>query len=113
MAISDNYVPVKELGNGVTTQFSGSWAVLVASYIRVYLEDVTTGVQTLQTLTTDYGLVFDDSGFTVTFNVAPTSANYVVIGRSVEIDQTDPYKTSKGFQGAVIENSFDKLTAID
>lgn len=113
MSISDNYVPVKQLGNGVTTIFTGTWAVLVDTYLRVYLENVTTGVQTLQALDTDYSLSFNSSGFTVTFLIsAPTSANYVVIGREVAQDQTDPYTTSKGFQGQVIEDSFDKLTAI-
>lgn len=113
MSISNNYVPVKQLGNGVTTQFSGNWKVLNASYLRVYLESVSTGIQTLQTLGANYTLVFNDAGFTVTMNVAPTSANYVVIGRSVDLTQTDPYRTSKGFQGRTIEDSFDKLTAIE
>lgn len=112
MSISDNYSPIKELGNSVTTEFSGSWAMLAAGNERVYLESVSTGVQTLQVVTTNYTLEFDSDGFTVTFVVAPTSANYVVIARDVPLTQTDPYKTSKGFQGAVIENSLDKLTAI-
>lgn len=112
MSISDNYVPIRQLGNGVTTQFSASWAMLNASYARVYLESVSTGVQTLQTSPTNYSISITSSGFTVTFVTAPTSANYVVIGRDVAIDQSDPYRTSKGFQGATIEDSFDKLTAI-
>lgn len=116
MSTADNYVPLKELGNGSTVEFTDNWLVLSSSYLRVYLEDVTTGVQTLVNeggAADEYTLVFDDEGFTVTFNTAPTSANYVVIGRVVAIDQTTPYKTSKGFQGSVTENSFDKLTAID
>lgn len=110
MSISDNYTPIKTLGNGSTVDFSGNWAVLSASFIRVAFEDVTTGVQTPQL--SGWTLVFDESGFTVTFSVAPTSANYVVISREIAQTQTDPYKTSKGFQGAVIENSFDKITGI-
>jgi len=112
MAISDNYVPLKELGNGTTTEFSDTWAVLSASFLRVFLEDVTTGVQVLQTEGSDYTLTFDDSGFVVTFLTAPTSANFVVISREVAIDQTVPYTTSKGFQGSVQEGSFDKAAAI-
>lgn len=116
MAISDNYVPVKELGNGVTVDYGANWAVLANTFLRVFLEDVTTGVQTPVDeggASDEYTLVFDASGFTATFNTAPTSANYVVIGREVAETQTVPYKTSKGFQGSVQENSFDKLTAID
>lgn len=113
MSISDNYVPIKTLGNGSTVDFGGSWAVIASSYLRVYLENVSTGAQVLQTFGVDYTLVFDSSGFTVTFIVAPPATEYVVIGRDVAIDQTDPYRTSKGFQGAVLENSLDKLTAIN
>lgn len=115
MAISDNYVPLKQIGNGVTTQFSALWQILSAAYIRVYLEDVLTGVQTLVTQgggPTQYTVTFNSSGFVVTFNTAPTSAYYVVIGRQVALDQGVPYRTSSGFQGFVTEGSFDKLTAM-
>lgn len=113
MAISDNYVPVKELGNGTTTEFGDNWAVLSASFLRVFLENVSTGAQVLQTEGADYTLVFSSSGFTVTFIVAPPSTEFVVISRDVAEDQIVPYRTSKGFQGSVQEDSFDKLTAID
>lgn len=115
MSISNNYVPLKQLGNGVTTEFSDNWQILSADYIQVFLEDVTTGVQTPVDqggAADEYTVSFDDSGFIVTFGTAPTSSNYVVIGRAVALDQSTPYKTSKGFQGEVTEDSFDKLTAI-
>jgi hypothetical protein len=113
MSISNNYAPVKQLGNGVTVAFSGSWKLLNKTYLRVYLESVATGVQTLQVEGTNYSVTFNDAGFIVTMNVAPTAANYIVIGREVDLTQTDPYRTSKGFQGQKIEDSFDKLTAIE
>lgn len=112
MGIADNYVPIKVLGNGFTAVFSGNWNIITKGFERVYLEDAITGVQILQTLGTDYNLIFDDSGFTVTFSVSPPVGQYVVIGREVSQDQTIPYTTSKGFQGKVTENSFDKLTAM-
>ena len=114
MAISNNYLPVKQLGNGVTAAYSASWPIFAAAYIRVYLESVATGVQTLQVEGTNYSLTFDDSGFVVTFlpGFIPTAANYVVIGRSIAQDQTNPYKTSKGFDGSKIEGSYDKLTGM-
>jgi hypothetical protein len=112
MAISNNYVPVKQLGNGATVNYGAAWPIFAAAYIRVYLESVATGVQVLQVLGTDYTLTFDDNGFVVTFLVAPTAANYIVIGRSIELDQTNPYKTSKGFDGSKIEGSYDKLTGM-
>lgn len=115
MAISNNYVPLFQLGNGVTTQFSGNWAMIAAAYAAVYLQDAVTGVQTPVAAgvgSNQYQLVFNNSGFTVTFGTAPTSGQYAVIGRNVSFDQTDPYRTSTGFQGEVIEASVDKLTAI-
>lgn len=114
MSVSDNYVPVRQIGNGVTTEFSGNWNVIAASYIRVYWEDATTGVQTLKTQDTHYTLEFDEDGFTVTFlpSYVPASTVYVIISRDVAISQGTPYKTASGFQGAVHENSFDKITAI-
>lgn len=115
MAISDNYVPLRQIGNGVTTQFSGAWAIIAPVYAQVFLEDAITGVQTPVPAGAgagQYQLVFNNSGFTITFGTPPTSGQYAVIGRDVAFDQTDPYRTSKGFQGEVVEASFDKLTAI-
>lgn len=113
MSISDNYSPDKSLGDGSTTEFSGSWSPLVNTYFKLALENVTTGVQTIQAQGSDYTLVFDDDGYVATMAVAPTSANRVVRYREIDLTQTVPYRTSKGFQGQVTEDSFDKLTAID
>lgn len=113
MAISDNYVPIRQAGNGVTTMFSSNWQMLAAAYAAVSLEDAITGIITPQTGGgVDYTLVFSSSGFTVTFNIAPPVGKFAVIGRDVTLDQIDPYRTSKGFQGEVLEASLDKLTAI-
>lgn len=114
MAISDNYVPTKTLGNGVTVLFTASWNVIASSFIRVFLENTTTGVQVLQTLDTDYSLSFSGSGLTVDFTIGttPPSTEFVIIAREVALNQIVPYRTSQGFQGSVQENSFDKLTAM-
>ena len=77
MAISDNYSPDKNQGNGVTTEFSGSWKVLNSSYFRCALESVSTGVQTILTLGSDYDLEFGESGYKATLHTAPSSAYYV------------------------------------
>jgi len=110
--ISDNYVPLRQLGNGVTVAFSALWNMLAASYARVYFEDTTTGVQTEQLTGWSISLAAGGAGWTVTFVTPPPSTVYVVIGRNVTLDQADPYRTSRGWQGAVVEASFDKLTAI-
>lgn len=111
MSLADNYAPVKTLGNGSTTQFTGSWNAISTDYIDVALENVTTGVQTPVTSGITKELL-STGGFRVTFATAPTSANYVVISRAVDLTQDTPYKTSSGFQGSNIEDSFDKITAM-
>lgn len=112
MTISDNYAPDVSPGNGSTTVFTGDWSPLVSTNMRVALELISTGVQTLQTLGTDYTLTFTSSGYSVTMATAPSSLYNVVRYREVAINQTSPYSTSQGFQGLTIEQSFDKLTAI-
>lgn len=112
MSISDNYSPTISNGNGATTVFTGNWSPLSASYMRVYLRLISTGVDTLQVRGTDYSLSFTSSGFAVTFVTAPSALYRVVCSREVAIEQTDPYSTASGFQGLNIESSFDKLTAI-
>lgn len=106
--IADNYVPVKTLGNGTTVNFSFSFAILASGNERVYLEDKDTGVQTLQTLGSDYTLAFDDDGGIITFLTPPTSQYYVVIGRDIPKTQEVPLTTSPGFQAEVVEGMVDK-----
>lgn len=75
--IADNYAPIRQLGNGVTTQFSAVWSMIAASYADVYLEDATTGVLTPVTQgagADKYQIAITSSGFTVTFGTAPTSS---------------------------------------
>lgn len=112
MSISDNYVPINQQGDGATVDYSDNWAMINANYFLGFLELISTGVRTPIVVGTDGTLIFDNSGFTFTFNVAPSNLYNVIIGRDVSLDQGSPYRTAKGFQGAVIENSFDKLTAI-
>lgn len=108
--INDNYEPLNQLGNGVTTQFSKTWNMLNASYARVYFENTTTGVQTQQT--TGWTIALTDAGWTVTFAVAPPSTVRVIIGRQVSLEQGIPFRTSRGWQGGTVENSFDKVVGM-
>lgn len=112
MTISNNYAPVVQAGNGVTTTVSGSWNVIAAAYAVVQLQNTTTLAYTLLVLGTDYTIAFTPSGFTVTCTVAPATGYNIIVSRNVDIGQVVPFKTSTGFQGLVEENSFDKLTAI-
>jgi len=112
MSITDSYEPDISVGNGSTTIFTGTWSPIASTYMRVYKELISTGARTLQVLNTDYTLAFTSSGYTVTMAVAPSSLYNLIRSREVGIDQSTPYTTARGWQGATIENSFDKLTAI-
>lgn len=109
MTIADNYNPIKQLGNGVTVNFSFDFSLLDESYIRVYQE--INGVQTLVD-PENYDVDFQSSGGSVTFKEAPAAGTYIVIGRNVPLDQETPYKTSSGFPANRVEENLDKLTAI-
>lgn len=115
MSISDNYAPDISTGNGSTTVFTGTWSPIAASYMRVYLELISTGVRTLVdqgAAADEYTLTFTSSGYSITMGTAPSSLYNLIRSREVGIDQSAPYTTARGWQGATIENSFDKLTAI-
>lgn len=114
MSLSDNYSPDVSLGNGSTLIFTGNWKVFNASYFVLQLQEIATGIFTTLTLGSEYTLTFSEAGYSATLLIpAPSSDYYIIRSRSVELSQTNPYRTSKGFQGRVIEDSFDKLTAID
>lgn len=115
MTLANNYAPISQVADGVTTAFSGGWQMGQASYALVYLQNIATGVLTTVNQGVDANqcqVALSSSGFIVTFNTAPVVGNNVIIGRSTTLSQTDPYSTARGFQGAVEEDSFDKLTAI-
>lgn len=107
MTIEVNYNPIRQQGNGVTTQFSYDFYALSDQYLVVYIEE-----DGVQTVTTDYTATVSETGGIVTFNVAPTENQYVVITRSTTINQEVPYTTSRGFDAKVVESSFDKDIAI-
>jgi len=110
MSISNNYAPTKQIGDGATTQYSASWPVFNEDYLDVIFEDVSTGVQTPQT--SGFTVAFTASSVTVTFSSAPADTVYVILARSIPLEQQVPYKTSRGFQGKSIETSLDVLTAM-
>lgn len=107
MTIEVNYNPIRQQGNGVTTQFSYDFYALSDQYLVVYIEE-----DGVQTVTTDYTATVSETGGIVTFNSAPTENQYVVITRSTTINQEVPYTTSRGFDAKVVESSFDKDIAI-
>ena len=110
MTIADNYLPIKQETNGVTTQFSFDFYVLSDSYVKVYLEDED-GNQTLVN-SSDYEITFDENGGIVAFYDPPVDGNYIIITRDTPREQETPFATSSGFPAKTVEGRLDKLTAI-
>lgn len=108
--LADNYIPVRQLGNGNTTGFSFDFDMMSEAYVRVYRE--TDGVQELVPAD-EYTAELDGSaGGVIVFDTAPASGTYIVIAREVPLTQETPYKTSSGFSAVRTEQDFDKQTAI-
>lgn len=112
MTLANNYSPTKTLGNGTTTEFTFNWDALSADYVKVYFEDVSSGVQTEQTTGFTVTLNSSGPGGKVIFTTVPTSSEYVIIARKADDTQETSYTTSDGFQASVIENDYDKRTAV-
>lgn len=112
MSIQNNYAPNVSQGNGVTTVFTGNWKVLNAAFFECWLETIATGVRVLLTQGPDYSLTFGESGYSITTTLAYSNLYSIIRSRNVALSQEVPYRTSKGFQGANQENSYDKVTAI-
>lgn len=114
MPIADTYVPITTVGNGSTVDFSFNFAIIAEENLLVYLELISTGVQTLQTLGVDYTVVFNDEtpGGTVTFLAAPSALYNVIRAREVPRTQEKTFTTAGGFGAVVIQAAFDKLTAL-
>jgi len=101
------YAPDTYNGNGTTTVFAITFEFLSSSTnIRVSLKDTTTGVVTLQTLTTDYTI----SGSNVTFVTAPASGKIVLIELALNQLQETDYREYDLFPAASHETALDKLT---
>ena len=110
MAISDNYVPTKDQGDGVTIDYTANWPVFNANFLQVIFEDTTTGVQTPQE--SGFSVSFTSAQVTATFDVAPPDTVLVILARQIPLVQQVPYSTSRGFQGKAQETSYDLLTAM-
>ena len=116
MTIAANYEPTKDLANGVTTIFGADWDPLNTSYVEVYSEDYTTGVQT--EITTGFTAErLSTNKLRVTFDSAPGDATpadsvYIILVRATPNAQEIPFTTSSGFQAKVAEGVWDKTVAM-
>ena len=98
-------------GNGVTTDFDFDFSVLDANHLQVVQTVVSTGVETIKTITTHYTIAFNaDRTGTVTMLTAPPSGETIDLIlvpdmlQGVDLDNNGPY------QPEVVEGALDKLT---
>lgn len=100
-------------GNGSTTAFATGFQFIANADLKVTVTD-SSGVPTVQVLTTDYTVTGagSSSGGTVTFVTAPASGEKVNIESNVTIDQQTDYVEGGSFAAATHETALDKLTKI-
>jgi hypothetical protein len=100
-------------GNGATTSFAFSFKVFASSDLKVYLRDNTTGLDTLQTLTTHYSVTGTLPGTgNVVFVTAPTSNQTVIIVRDNPQTQDFDVLANGPFDSESVELVMDKLAAM-
>lgn len=102
-------------GNGSTTVFAYDFKVLDQAHLVVTLTTTATGVETVQTLTSQYTVsgVGDAGGGNVTMVTAPASGETLTITRSVPLTQLTDLQNRGGVQPETLETAFDKLTQIN
>lgn len=106
------YTPYTAVGDGVTVEYTITWNPISLSFITVEKEEISTGTRTPLADPADYTGEMLTSGFKVTLGAALSSSFRLLVYLSVPITQEQPYRTSVQWNGRVIENSFDKLSAI-
>lgn len=101
-------------GNGSTTNFATEFRFLEDSHLRVILTVDSTGVETVQSLTTNYTVTGkgEDSGGTVTMIIAPATGETLTIIRDVPVTQQTDYVENDDFPAESHERALDKLTMI-
>lgn len=95
-------------GNGVTVDFAYGFRILDASHLRVIRTEG--GVETVLTTGFSVSGVGNVSGGTVTFSVAPTSAQQITILRDVPNTQEIDLVNQGAFFAEVVEEGFDLAT---
>lgn len=113
MAISSETSKVQYSGDGSTTAFTVNFFFIEDGDLEVVLTSAA-GVNTVQTITTEYTLTGagDQSGGTCTMVTAPATGEKLTIRRKVPITQTVDYVENDPFPADTHERALDKLTMI-
>jgi len=112
MTISSNNRIIRYTGSGTST-FSFTFKVFQASDIQVIKQTISTGVETVLALNTDYSVALNNDqnnnpGGSITTTVAVTSSFYITITSAIDNFQPTDLSNQGGFYPDVINNSFDR-----
>ena len=112
MSLNTTADRVTAAGDGVTTAFSFPYNFLANADLKVYLVLISTGVETLKILDTDYTVsgAGVDGGGTVTFLAAPSALYRVLILRDTSLTQEVAIGANGKISSAALEDQLDKLT---
>lgn len=101
-------------GNGSTSDFATGFRFLQNADLKVILTVVSTGIETVQTLNSDYTVVGAglDSGGTVSMAIPPATGETLTIKRNVSLTQDTDYVDNDDFPAESHEQALDKLTMI-
>ena len=114
MTVTSAQARVAYQGNGSTTAFSVPFRFDANADLVVIEQDLTSGTQTLKTLTTDYTLsgAGNPNGGTLTANSAPSAFVQWTIYRDPAITQSVDVVDGDPLPAASIEGPMDRLTMI-
>jgi len=113
MTVSSDVNKITYAGNGSTQVFSVNYYFLADSHLQVVLI-TTAGVETVQTLTTNYTVTGagNEAGGSITMLVSPPTGVSVVIQRVVPATQETDYLANDPFPAESHERALDKLTML-
>ena len=110
MTISNQTVSVAYSGDGSTTTFAITFDLVDNDHVKVYLRS-SAGVETLQTLTTNYTLT-GGPATEVEMVIAPAAGETLVVVRDSPITQTADYIATGPFPAEQHESVLDKIVRI-
>ena len=114
MTVATTYEPAQYNGNSVTTTFAFPYVFFENADLLVTLTVVSTGVDTVQALNTDYSVTGGDGDDgSITFAVAPPTGTRVTIELDLPYTQEDDYVENQAFPANTLEAGLDRAAIRD
>ena len=108
MTVSSTVVRNSYAGDNSTTQFTYTFPIHSSSELKVILRS-SAGVETVQTLNSDFTINDTGTGGTVTFTTAPATGVSVVLLRDTNLTQDVDYIANDPFPAETHEGALDKI----